>query len=258
MDRLGERKRTLNPLFLVQILRTVKDPSDMKPSGPVASLILCRSIKELISSVLLRMENKPGLQERHGLVEEVMCSLALSRRGLSEAELLNILQIPRALFTIFYLESRPLFNIQFGLLSLANTALYDLVVDRYLQDQDTRLNVRLRIADYFRGRMLSHRTVEEVPWQLFQCHRWNEVSVYLMKPDPFLLLSSTSMGTFDLVVYWDYLGDPDWGNVRAPSSENFEACAQQLLTVRLVVCAVEPGGQVRGLRADGDGGPANS
>ena len=43
--------------------------------------------------VMDRLENFDGLQERRGLVEEALSCVALSRRGLSELEIIGMIQV---------------------------------------------------------------------------------------------------------------------------------------------------------------------
>lgn len=52
-----------------------------------------------------------------------------------------------------------------------------------------------------------------MPFQLFECRRWQELSALVLHPDVFTLLVGTESGRSDLVVYWEALLDPDRGGI---------------------------------------------
>ena len=65
----------------------------MKPTGALGTFLYSRGMKELAQMVMDRLENFDGLQERQGLVEEALSCVALSRRGLSELEIIGMIQV---------------------------------------------------------------------------------------------------------------------------------------------------------------------
>jgi hypothetical protein len=65
----------------------------MKPTGALGTFLYSRGMKELAHMVMDRLENFDGLQERRGLVEEALSCVALSRRGLSELEIIGMIQV---------------------------------------------------------------------------------------------------------------------------------------------------------------------
>jgi len=204
-QKLLERGPAKKPLFLLTLMRSLQHPDDLKPSGSLGTFLYARGMKELAQMVLDRLETMNGLQERRGLVEEVLSCISLSRRGLSEPEIIGLLQIPRALYTKFYIQSRTFFKVFFGLTSFVSVEFDNEVRKRYLVHDEIVIMIRSRIASYFTLRPLSTRTVEEVPWQLFQCRKWTELTAVLSNPEIFMILTNSQVGLFDLVVYWGYL-----------------------------------------------------
>ncbi|KAJ1470948.1 hypothetical protein T484DRAFT_3564813 [Baffinella frigidus] len=194
-------------------MRALVVPNDLKPSGALGGYMFARSIDELAEAAMSRLEQARGVQEREGLLEEIMCAVALSRRGLSEMEILGLVQVPRAVFSTFYTETRQVFKVLFGLLSFTFSAFERVVRRRYLCDVEVRINCRQRLAAFFLSKPLSHRQVEEVPFQLLECRKWQELSQLIMRPDVFTLLCGTDSGRFDLLLYWEALLDPARGAI---------------------------------------------
>lgn len=226
--KLLERGPSKLPLFLVTILRSCQHPDDMKPSGPLGTYLYARGMKELAKMVIDRLENTDGLQERRGLVEEVLSCVALSRRGLAEPEIVGMMQVPRALFTKFYLQTRTLFQVFFGLMSFTSIEFELEVHRRYLVHDEIKVMIRNRIVSYFTFRPLTLRTVEEVPWQLFQSRKWTELGTMLANPEVFMILTNTKSGVFDLIVYWESLTqDPHLGGGGVSIADKMEECVRR-------------------------------
>ena len=226
--KLLERGPTKKPLFLYTVMRSLQHPEDLKPTGALGTYLFARSVKELSQMVVDRLENTNGLQERCGLVEEVLSCVALSRRGLSESEIIAMMQVPRALFTKFYLQTRCMFQVFFVLMSFTCIEFYEEVRERYIVHDEIVVMIRNRIASFFTFRPLTTRTVEEVPWQYFQGRKWTELTLILTNPEVFMILTNTSTGMFDLMLYWDMLSkDSHDGGGGVNVVDKMEDCVRQ-------------------------------
>ncbi len=216
-DRLLKRHQAQNPLFLIQILRGIRTPEDIKPSGSMGLRLFSRSVKDLFDIMLDGLDKGHGTQERCGLTEDFMSFVALSRRGLSEFELLDILQVPRAIFSSFFLAVTQILKVSCGLFTIAHALCLRAIEDKYLSHFLIRKSIRLRIAEYFQSRPITHRTVDEIPWQLFHCRQWQELATSIMNPHIFILLFSTDEGRFDLMIYWNQMlsGEVDSSDLNA-------------------------------------------
>eukprot|EP00960_Hanusia_phi_P059259 764114-Hanusia_phi.AAC.2 len=227
-EKLTERTSTSNALFFTSVLRSIQTSHDLRPSGSYGSFYNLRSIHELNSALLRRLEEA---SEVAGMSEEILTAVSLSRRGLSEYEMLRLLQVPRALFSSFYLNARSIFKVLGGLISFDNSSLEDAVRRRYLQHPQSVKSSRLRLAASFLTRELSFRTVEEVPWQLFQCKRWQDLSNQIMNPTFFLKLAEHPKGMADLVFYWRFLGSDEGGAINI--IDRCEDCVRQASDLEL-------------------------
>ena len=210
MDRLLKRHQAKYPLFLIQVLRGILTPEDMKPSGSMGINLFSKSINELCDIVLNNLECNPEMQVRGGLMEDFMSFIAVSRSGMSEYELLDILQTPRALFSKFYLASRQVLKVCFGLVTFSHVLFLRSIERRYLSRPEVRRSARIRIAEYFQSRPVTHRTVDELPWQLFHCRQWQDLAAAIMNPHMFTLMFGTDRGKFDLVIYWNEMLSGDF------------------------------------------------
>ena len=110
-----------------------------------------------------------------GLVEEAMSLLAAARRGLSQAELLELLgsqgvPLPGAVWSPLYLAAEQALMDRAGLLSFGHDYFRQAVRDRYLAAEEKVRNVHLRLADYFDRQDLeigdrpNLRKIDELPW----------------------------------------------------------------------------------------------
>ena len=207
--RIVGRHQSGSPFFLTQLLRGCQTPGDLKPSGSIGTSLYCTTTRELVRVVLDTLERETDMV---GLTEDLMCFIAVSRRGLSEYELCNILQVPRARFSRYYLACRSILQVHFGLLSFSHRLFVDEITSRYRTLTDVNIDIRYRLAQYFLSRPLTHRTVEEAPWQLYQVRKWKELCDTIMNPEFFMPLSSNPNGFFDLIYYWTALIDPHQGD----------------------------------------------
>jgi nephrocystin-3 len=112
------------------------------------------------------------------LTRDVFRALWASRRGLSEAELLEVVggvrgRLPSADWSpLSVAADSALINRQ-GLLGFSHDFLRSAVEDRYLGEPGARREAHLSLASYFRGQEgLGPRKVEELPWQLAQAGDW--------------------------------------------------------------------------------------
>lgn len=207
--RIVGRHQTEIPFFLTQLLRGCQTPADLKPSGSMGTNLYCTTTRELVCVVLDTLERETDMV---GLTEDFLCFIAVSRRGLSEYELCNILQVPRARFSRFYLACRSTLQVYFGLFSFSHKLFLDEIASRYRTLTDVNIDIRYRLAQYFLSRPLTHRTVEEAPWQLYQVRKWKELCDTIMNPEFFMPLTSSPSGFFDLIYYWTALIDPHQGD----------------------------------------------
>ncbi len=156
--RLVADDLTGNPLFLRTVLDELRQHGDHFTLGElIERLLAAQTVDDLFETVLARYE-QDFERDRPGLVRDVFTLLATARRGLTEAELLDLLDVPQATWSPLYLAAEQLLLSRNGLLGFASDHLGTAVSDRYASPQHDRLSA------YFQQQPLGQRKVDELPW----------------------------------------------------------------------------------------------
>ena len=164
-----------------------------------------KTISELFDLILQRCE-VDFEEQRPGLVKDALSYLWAGRRGLSEAELLDLLgsdgqPLPQYIWSPLYLALEQSFLDRRGMLGFFHDYIRQAVEDKYLAARDAKTNVHTILADYFeRADDNSPRKVDELPWQLAQAQNWQRLYDLLAHLDFFQKLCEQSR--YDLLAYW--------------------------------------------------------
>jgi tetratricopeptide (TPR) repeat protein len=176
-DRIRAAPHTGNPLYLRALLEELRVYGDHQTlDRQIETYLAARSVDELYERILERYE-RDYERERPGLVRDAMSYIWAARRGLSEAELLDVLgsegaPLPRAYWSPLYLAAERALVIRGGLLSFFHQYLRRAVERRYLRANAERVAAHERLADYFEHRPRTDRQLDELPWQLLQGYEW--------------------------------------------------------------------------------------
>ena len=111
-------------------------------------------------------------KDRPGLVGEAMSLLWAARRGLSEPELLEIMDLPHLSWSQLSLALQDSLVTRSGLLNFFHDYLRQAVYEKYIKISEIEKFLHLRLADYFRPKDVDQRKINELPWQLSQAHEW--------------------------------------------------------------------------------------
>lgn len=178
LRRLVDAPQTALPLFL----RTVLE--EMRLIGTHDSLDACLTrylrasdTSQLFEIVLERWE-KDYSHSRPGWIGLALACLRASRKGLSESEILSLAgeagaAIPRVYLSQLLADADGLLISRSGLLSFFHRELGEAVERRYLGEQPLRRGIHQRVAQYFKGRRLGPRKLDEMPWQLAKAGNWH-------------------------------------------------------------------------------------
>jgi tetratricopeptide (TPR) repeat protein len=176
-ERVASSRQTANPLYLRALLEELRlwgahETLDECISGYLSAA----TVEELYERILARYEGDYE-GERPGLVRDAMTLLWAARRGLSEAELLDLLghegaPLPRAYWSPLHLAAETSLVNRSGLIGFFHDYLRRAVERRYLPTEEDRRQAHLRLAGYFGRQELEARKIDELPWQLAQAEDW--------------------------------------------------------------------------------------
>ena len=206
MERIASAAQCQNPLFLRVLLDELRlfgvhEQLRERIEGYLKAL----TIPALYQLILERCEQDYE-RERPGLVRDSMSLLWAARRGLSEAELMDLLgaggqPLPRAHWSPLYLALEQSFISRGGLIGFFHDYLRQAVQNRYLPDRSMQKSAHLRLADYFQAQPGdSHRRLDELPWQLAQARQWPRLSALL--GDLEFFKAAWEFNTYDVKTCW--------------------------------------------------------
>ncbi|MCD4817173.1 MAG: DUF4062 domain-containing protein [Candidatus Cloacimonetes bacterium] len=163
-----KHKQTAIPLYLQALLEELRLYGDyFTLKNKTENYLKAKTITELYQKILERYEEDYE-QDRKYLVKEAFSLIWAARRGLSEIELMELLNtvnnpLPRAYWSPLYLAAEQSLIVQSGLLNFSHTYFRKAVKDKYLPDENKQNNVHLRLADYFDKQETNHRKIDELP-----------------------------------------------------------------------------------------------
>jgi len=208
VERIAAADQTANPLYLRALLDELRVFGIHEQlDDRIEHYLAAATIPELYEKVLERYEADYE-PDRVGLVQDAMTLLWAARRGLSEAELLEMLgtdqgPLPRAHWSPLYLAAEQSLVNRSGLIGLFHDYMRQAVRDKYLSREEDQTNTHLRVAQYFADREISLRKVDELPWQMVKARSWNEL-YGLLSEMPFFR-AAWDQNKFDVMSYWAVL-----------------------------------------------------
>jgi tetratricopeptide (TPR) repeat protein len=212
-SRIAAAAATQNPLFLRSLLEELRLHGDHITLDQRINYYLgARSTDELFGLILDRYE-QDFEQDRPGLVKDTMSLLWAARRGLSEAELLDLLgapgePLPHAAWSPLLLAAEQWLVNRSGLLKLSHDSFRTAIRDRTLPTAAEQAAAHLRLADYFGAQQRGSRQVEEWPWQLSQARSWQRL--YALLADPEFAIAVWRSDPLELKQYWAQV-EPAYG-----------------------------------------------
>jgi hypothetical protein len=207
VSRIAAAEQASNPLFLralVEELRVfgVHEKLDER----ISFYLEAPDLNELFARILERYEQDYE-RKRPGLVGEALSLLWVSRRGLTEDELLHLMAdvqtgepLPQAYWAPLYLAAEHALTSRDGRLGFFHDYLRQAVQQRYLPRREQRQTLHRRLAAYFAGCELTARTVDEWPWQLVQAGAWEELYRLLVDLDFFQ--QAWDANQYEVKAYW--------------------------------------------------------
>lgn len=205
IEHISSAEQTKNPLFLRALLDELRLFGLHEKLGERIEVYLQASdIRALYDQILERCEQDYE-RERSGLVRDSMSLLWAARRGLSEAELMDLLgtnglSLPHAYWSPFFLALESSFLNRGGRIAFFHEYLSRAVCQRFLPDKASQKNAHLKLADYFYARESGPRQMDELAWQLAQAKAWQRL--YNLLTDIQYLSKAWHHNQFDIRAYW--------------------------------------------------------
>jgi hypothetical protein len=195
-SRIAEAEQTANPLFLRALLEELRvfgvyERLDQR----IDHYLEASSVDLLFERILARWEEDYD-RDRPGLVRDAMTYIWAARRGLAEADLLELLgtngqTLPQVYWSHLYLAAEHSLVTRSGLITFFHDYLRQAVQQRYLVSDESIRAVHSRLADYFQvsisnttdftntpsaanrvDPLFELRQLEELPWQLTRAASW--------------------------------------------------------------------------------------
>ena len=125
-----------------------------------------------IFDLLLEKVEQEFWDKAPGLVRKTFSSIARSRRGLMDSELMSITGVNRHMWSQFIADITELLDCPGGLMNFIHGSLDDAVCNRYLESEEDKQNATMSLITYFADTPLSFRKIEEYPWLLAENARY--------------------------------------------------------------------------------------
>lgn len=188
IERIASHRLSEVPLFLKVLLDELRVSGTFEELDSMVNWYLrSQSVGDLYELMLERLEKDHG----RGLVEATMTCLRMSRAGLTESELLELLvsesekaagvtRLPRALWSPLFVAFGEALTEETGRLSFFHKDLGIAVTDRYLRSPASAKFVRKRLADFFMAQDFP-RKFEEGAYQMALLEDWESLATMLVK-----------------------------------------------------------------------------
>ncbi|MDR1780546.1 MAG: DUF4062 domain-containing protein [Tannerella sp.] len=165
LERILRAKSAQNPLYLRVLLHELCTLATHDRMDELLTVLLeAENPCELFKKVIERCQEIYDA-EGSNMTREALSLVRCARHGLTEGELLSMLEVPQAEFSPLYLALKPYLINRNGLLNFAYNALGDAVQQMFLTDKKAKLAVRKRLINCFINRQSPH-AVEELAWLL--------------------------------------------------------------------------------------------
>lgn len=207
VERIAAAAQAANPLFLRALLEELRVFGRHEELDRyIAHYLEAPTVPDLYEKILARWER--DYEGDSDLVGEALSLLWAARRGLSEAELLEMLgtagqPLPQPVWSPFYLAAQDSLVSRSGLLGFFHDYLREAVRTVYLPTAEHPHAVHRRLADYFARQPLASRSIDELPWQLAQAQEWGQLHDLLVDLPFFTAAWETNQ--FEVKGYWAQL-----------------------------------------------------
>jgi tetratricopeptide (TPR) repeat protein len=186
IERIAAAPQSSNPLYVRALLEELRlFGVHERLDERIGHYLAAANVPKLYQKILARWEEDYE-RDRPRLVQEAMTAIWAARRGLSEAELLDLLgtggePLPRAWWSPLFLAAEQALVSRAGLIGFAHDYLRVAVRTRYLPVDEQRAG-HVRLARYFEGQEVGRRQLDELLWQWAEARNWGRLGEWLCRP----------------------------------------------------------------------------
>jgi tetratricopeptide (TPR) repeat protein len=155
--------------------------------------------EDFFNAVLFRMEEDYE-KDKKGIVGELLSLIWVSRKGLTERELMEISKVPPLYWSELYNSLENHLIRRNGLMNFFHNYIKEAIEECYLRDEASKKKVHRRLARYFEKNHLSERSLEELPYHLERSKQWKKLKDYLTNIDVFMKIYEKD--EYELTQYW--------------------------------------------------------
>jgi tetratricopeptide (TPR) repeat protein len=205
IDEIVQHKQSAIPLFLQALLEELRlygDHDTLK--NETEKYLKAENITELYQKILERYE-KDYEEDKKDLVKNAFSLLWAARKGLSENELMELLNsvdnpLPRAYWSPLYLATEKSLVSYSGLLNFSHEYFRQAVQNKFLPNEKKQKTAHLHLARYFNKQKLQTRKIDELPWQYSKIKDWQKL--YDLLSDVPFFEAGWKNNKFEIETYW--------------------------------------------------------
>ncbi|XP_019626894.1 PREDICTED: uncharacterized protein LOC109471895 isoform X3 [Branchiostoma belcheri] len=204
-----EAPQTNNPLYLKALLDEMRLYGEFETvTTRIQHYLEAENPGVLFGKILERLENdfETGVNTRKYLVRLSTSAIWCSHRGLSEEEMVSLLDVPSVVWSPFYLSLDDNLINRNGILNFFHDHLRQAVEARYLPSAEDKRRKYLELADYFATREIDDRVVDELPFLLSKAGEMDRLRTTITNLRIFQRMMKSVEGTFNLMKYWQQVG----------------------------------------------------
>jgi tetratricopeptide (TPR) repeat protein len=201
--KLESTPAACNALYLRAVLDELRQFGKHEElKSKAAEYLAATDLPELFDRILTRWETDFG----ESLVRQSLSLIWAARRGLSEAELADLLgedgqPLPRAKWTPFYLAAEYSFAQRSGVLNFSHDYMREAAHNAYLASRGDEIASHHQLAAYFNVESgTTARTLDELPWQFAAAGSWDRLVTLLA--DTSILEALWNVERRDVERYW--------------------------------------------------------
>ena len=172
-----------NPLFLrtlAEELRLFGVHEELQKR--LKQYLTSKTIDDLFERVLKRVEGDNGKES----VQQAMQAIWASRAGLTEKEILSIVNLKTATWAPIRIALDECLLESNGKIAFAHDYMRIAVKDRYLKTKLLQKQAHINLAKYFQKQAADARRAEEEPYQWREAQEWGRLKIFLLDKLNFL------------------------------------------------------------------------